>query len=129
MKLPSDLQVLLVEDNLEFAEMVRAMLGYMGVAPQHVPNGEAAVAYLTEQRPDVVLLDLNLGGMSGWQVMEFVHERYGAAVRVIITTAFSDPANRVMGKLQEIDRYLVKPFTPQQLHDAIQQVIAKDKPE
>lgn len=128
MQFPENLQVLIVEDNTEFADMLQAMLRHVGIAPQRAASGEAALQMVAQQRPDVMLLDLNLGGMSGWQVLEKVREDAAQKhVAVIVTTAFSDAANRVMGKLQEIDRYLIKPFTPQQLYDAIETVINAGK--
>lgn len=117
--------ILLVEDTPELAGFVIAALELLGYAPVHRDTGEAAVAYLQEARPDLILLDLNLPGMSGWQVLEAAVQRWGKdAVPVVVMTAYSDSANRVIGKLQDVRDYLVKPFEVETLRQSIEQALS-----
>jgi two-component system nitrogen regulation response regulator GlnG len=75
--------------------------------------------------PDILLLDINMPGMSGWQVLETVKERYpDFAFPVIVLTALTDPANRLIGKLQQhVVRYMTKPFELDDLADTVRQAL------
>lgn len=120
----ADYYILMVEDDAELANFNQIVLKRAGFVAQHAANGEQAIAIIDQRRPDVMLLDLNLPGMSGWQVLEYMNGRYGEnSVPVIVTTAQSDPANRVVGKLQEVYRYLVKPFERRELLAAIESAL------
>jgi DNA-binding response OmpR family regulator len=111
----SDYDILIVEDTPEFAKLTMLTLERYGYDnAHHAINGEEAMRYVEERKPALMLLDLNLPGMSGWQVLDALKERHGE-LPVIVTTAQSDSANRVVGKLQNVFKYLVKPFSPQDL--------------
>ena len=103
---------LVVEDNTDLAELIQAMLSRLGIESRHAASGFAALDDLDDRLPDVLLLDINMPGMTGWQVLENVKERYpDFAFPVIVLTALSDPANRLIGKLQKhVFRYVTKPF-------------------
>lgn len=116
----SPFTVLIVEDTQEFADLAQLILTRAQIASHLASSGEEAIAYLTTSRPDLILLDLSLGDINGWEVLEFVTRQYGEhSIPVIVTTAHNDPANRLVGKLQDIASYLVKPFGAQQLVDAV----------
>lgn len=118
--------ILIVEDTPDFARMTQLTLQRFGYDSYHVIDGEEAVAFLDEGAPDVILMDLNLPGMSGWQVLEYLHHLYGEGnVPVIVTSAYSDTANRTMGKLQGIYKYLIKPFSPQDLIEAVDSALGR----
>jgi DNA-binding response OmpR family regulator len=128
MKSPIPFDVLLVEDTPEFATMTLSALEHFGLQASHADDGEAALKHLADNKPDLILLDLNLGGMSGWQVLEYVKQQHGEhGIPVIVLTAFSDNANRIIGKLQYVNKYLVKPFTPNELFTAISDALELDK--
>ncbi len=103
---------LIVEDSDDIAGLIQLMLARMGIDSHHAGNGFLALNFLENQLPDILLLDLNMPGMSGWQVLDAIKERYpDAAFPVIVLTALADPANRLIGKLQEhVIRYMTKPF-------------------
>lgn len=120
-------RVLVVEDSEEFIEVLGAVLRRMKLEPFLRTNGRDALeTFDREQQIELVLLDISLPDMTGWRVLDAIKERRGEADRpaVIVMTAYSDPANKVMGKLQGVDAYLVKPFTPAQLQDTISRVIS-----
>lgn len=122
----SDYDILVVEDTLEFAKLTLLTLERYGYDnAHHAENGEEALRYIEEKRPACVLLDLNLPGKSGWQVLDELKAKHGE-LPVIVTTAQSDHANRVVGKLQEVYKYLVKPFSPQDLVKTIDDALGLD---
>lgn len=116
--------ILIVEDTPEFARLTQLSLKRFGYDSHHVEDGESAIAFFAEQQPGVVLMDLNLPGMSGWDVLEHMNEKFGeGVVPVIITSAYSDTANRTVGKLQGVYKYLVKPFSPESLASTIEEAL------
>lgn len=114
-------QILVVEDTIPMAKLTIMTLQRGGFETIfHAEDGETAIEFLENNEPDLILLDLNLPGISGWGVMEFMESKYSAVIiPVIVTTAMGDSANRVVGKLQNVYKYMVKPFTP---HDLIESV-------
>lgn len=117
--------ILIVEDSPEYAMLTQTMLKRFGYVTHHAADGEDAVVYLESHKPALVLLDLNLPGMSGWDVLEHLVEIHGKdVIPVVVTTAYSDSANRVVGKLQEVYKYLVKPFSPAELRETVEGALA-----
>lgn len=102
--------VLVVEDNTEIADITLRTLNRMGIEARWASDGHQAKAILNEGLPDLILLDLNLGEMDGWHVLEYAKKLHGETnLKVVVMTAADDSANRVIGKLQPVIRYLVKP--------------------
>ena len=124
----TDYEILVVEDTPLMAQLTLMTLQRGGFRAVHVEDGETAVEFLKEKAPNLMLLDLNLPGMSGWEVMEYLVNTHGAgSVPVIVTTAYGDSANRVVGKLQSVHKYMVKPFEPVALIEAIEQALGIEK--
>ncbi len=118
------IEVLIVEDTIEFAKLTAMTLQRIGLNSFHARDGDEAVTYLNQHRPDLVLLDLNLPGMSGWQVLEHLTSLYGeSSVPVIVTSAYSDGANRLIGKLQAVYKYMIKPIMPRELMTTVEQAL------
>jgi DNA-binding response OmpR family regulator len=124
----TDYQILVVEDTPQMAKLTLLSLKRGGFEGILVEDGETAIEFLKDKIPNVILLDLNLPGLSGWDVMEYLVTTHGPeAVPVIITTAFGDSANRVVGKLQQVYKYMVKPFTPMALIEAVEGALGIEK--
>ena len=121
--LPPTHTVLILEDTIELAEILQATLERMNLKVYHESYGESAIERYMEVKPDVMLLDLALPDTTGWKVLEAIREqqRGGKGARIIVITAYGDPANRLMGKLQDIYDYLVKPLKP----DDIEAIVRK----
>lgn len=102
---------LIVEDSPEMARVLTLALERSGILTMHAASGPEALQTLADRRPDVMLLDIGLPDMSGWEVLEAVKNKLPlVAFPVIVLTAFNDPANRLVGKLQpRVFRYLTKP--------------------
>jgi DNA-binding response OmpR family regulator len=103
--------ILLVEDNDDIASYVKLFLETMKLASHHASNADDALEWLKSNRPDLILLDIGLPGTSGWQLLEQIKDQVKEKnIRVVVVTAFTDPANRLVGKFQHIDAYLNKPY-------------------
>jgi CheY-like chemotaxis protein len=124
------IKALIVEDTLDFAEMISIALNRAGIQPTHVPGGREALEYLTQQTPDVMLLDIGMPDMSGWEVLENIKANYpDTNFPIIVMTAFGDPANKLIGKLQSrVYRYLTKPFEPHTLVTSIRDAVSAQQP-
>lgn len=109
----SSFDILVVEDTPAMAKLTLLTLQRGGFSAIHVEDGETAIEFLGQQMPHLILLDLNLPGISGWDVMQYLTDTHAESeVKVIVTTAYGDAANRVVGKLREVYKYMVKPYQP-----------------
>lgn len=124
----SPAHVLIVEDSVELAELVLITLKRVRIMAEFEARGERAFARYIELQPAVVILDLNLPDMTGWKVLESIkaHARDNGTPnpRIIVMTAMGDPANRLVGKLQGVFGYIVKPFTPAEMQTLVQSALA-----
>ena len=116
-------KVLVVEDTVELAEIIRAVLERLELTVFHETHGGKALEVFKAENPDLLLLDLSLPDMSGWKVLDTIKDEglADSSLSVIVITAYGDPANRVMGKLQEVHDYLLKPLKP----DEVKRVVVK----
>jgi CheY-like chemotaxis protein len=120
--------ILIIEDTTELAEIIQATLERIQMVTMHETHGGRALAVLNERQPDVVLLDISLPDMTGWKILDAIKERHEANKKpmplVIVITAYDDPANRLVGKLQGIYSYLIKPFTADEVEKAVTQALS-----
>jgi len=113
-----------VEDDLAIAKLVQIGLRGMPLELHHVASGDLAMDWLDEHRPELILLDINLPGADGWEVLDFAKRKHGArGFKVIVTTARRDAVSRATGEIHFVDKYLIKPYTMQQLQAAIEEVM------
>jgi two-component system, OmpR family, KDP operon response regulator KdpE len=107
------LQVLIVEDDDDTAEVVRTLLKDVGFDAYSVDRGEDALALISTGSPDLVLLDLNLPDMNGIDILRAV--RSHSFLPVIILSGFGKDRDRVIALEVGADDYLSKPFSPEEL--------------
>jgi len=106
-------RVLVVDDDSALAEMLGIVLRSDGFDPSFVSDGTGALAAFHDTKPDVVLLDLMLPGMSGLDVCRAIRAESGTPI--IMLTAKSDTIDVVLGLESGADDYVVKPFKPKEL--------------
>jgi CheY-like chemotaxis protein len=113
--------ILIVEDNAELAEIIAATLQRLNMQTAQESHGSMALDHYSAIEPDVVLLDIGLPDMTGWKMLEDLKERTSKSMlpKVIIITAYGDPANRLIGKLQNVHDYLIKPFTADEVERVV----------
>lgn len=115
-------KVLVIEDTIEIAEIVCATLQRMNLQVSHATHGDKGLELYQTEQPDLVLLDIGLPDTTGWKVLETIRHQMqegGKRSLVIVITAYGDPANRLMGKLQGIFDYLIKPLIPSQIEKVV----------
>ncbi len=106
-------RVLVVDDDFALAEMLGIVLRTDGFEPAFVSDGSRALHAFRETKPDVVLLDLMLPGLSGIDVCRAIRAESGTPI--IMLTAKSDTVDIVLGLESGADDYVVKPFKPKEL--------------
>ena len=106
-------RVLVVDDDPALAEMLGIVLRSEGFLPSFVADGERALGAFRDARPDIVLLDLMLPGMSGIDVCRLIRAESGTPI--VMLTAKSDTVDVVLGLESGADDYVVKPFKPKEL--------------
>ncbi|MDX2075544.1 MAG: response regulator [bacterium] len=112
-----------VEDDLAIAKLVQIGLRGMPLELHHAANGDSAMEWLDDHHPELILLDINLPGADGWEVLDYAKQKYGArGFKVIVTTARRDAVSRATGEIHHVDKYLIKPYTIQQLEAAIEEM-------
>lgn len=103
------MRIVIVEDNISLAKGMAYMLEDAGHAVDLLDDGEAADGFLRDDGADLVILDINLPGMGGLDVLGNMRKRKDARP-VILLTARSEIEDRVKGLDAGADDYLVKPF-------------------
>ena len=111
------LRVLVADDDRDTAVMMAAILRDEGDEVHTVLRGDEVLDVVRLFRPDAVILDLNLPGMSGYAVAHEIHERHGAVAPLLIgiSGVWKDTSERLAGKAMGFDHYLVKPCDPKQV--------------
>ncbi len=113
--------ILIIEDSAELAEIIEATLQRLEMVTAHETHGNKAFNRYYQLNPDVMLLDIGLPDMTGWKLLENIREKNGDdnMPKVIVITAYGDPANRLIGKLQNVHDYLIKPFTAEEVERVV----------
>ncbi len=106
-------RVLVVDDMADTRRLVATALTREGFEVAQAENGQVALAMVDEQRPDLVLLDINMPGISGLDVMTELRVRHG--IPVILLTGRDEENDRVVGLELGAEDYIVKPFYVKEL--------------
>ena len=102
--------VLIVEDNARNLKLVRDVLGHAGYSTLEASDGETGVALARERLPDLVLMDINLPGMTGIEALQRLRaDAATAAIPVAALTAYAMTDDRARMLAAGFDGYLEKP--------------------
>lgn len=121
-----DASILIVEDDDEIAAALVAYLARAGYRPRRAADGPEALAAYHRERPDLLLLDVMLPGLSGFEVLQLVRE--DASTPVIILTARTYEADLLHGFRLGADDYVTKPFRPLEVVARVDAVLRRAAP-
>ena len=107
------MRILLVDDDRELIDLLAFALKRAGLDPVAAHDREAALRQFEERKPDLVVLDINLGASSGLDVLREM--RKGSSIPVIMLTALDSEEDKVRGLESGADDYLTKPFSHREL--------------
>jgi two-component system phosphate regulon response regulator PhoB len=105
--------ILVVEDEGYLRGLIRLALERAGYRVRDVADGEAALEAVARQRPDLILLDIDLPGIDGFAVCQRLKaDPATTGIRILMLTAMSEEADRERGLQVGADGYVAKPFGP-----------------
>jgi two-component system, OmpR family, response regulator MprA len=119
-------RILVIEDELQIADLLRRGLLYEGYSVEIASDGEAGLSAARDRPPDLVLLDLMLPGIDGLTVCKRL--RSGSDVPILILTAKDAVAHRVAGLDAGADDYVIKPFSFDELLARIRALLRRRQP-
>ena len=122
-----NLMLLVVDDNKDIRDLISHILTLNGFEVCEAPEGQTALAIITKSRPDLVLLDVMMPGLSGYEVLEQVRnspEAEISGIPILLITARSQNSDIEAGLGSGANDYLIKPFRPAELLAKVNQVLA-----
>lgn len=118
--------ILAVEDNPMISKVFELMLKKGGYKPIVVLSGKQALAVLDERKPDLILLDIMMEGMDGWETLKAIrNDEANSHIPVVMLTAKSITPQEAMEYKDLIAGYLLKPVTQDDLFPIIESVLSK----
>ncbi len=119
--------ILVVDDEKQIVEIVRAYLTRDGYHVTEAHDGPGALEKARRESPDLVVLDLMLPGLSGWDVCRQL--RRESSVPILMLTARDEVPDRIVGLELGADDYLSKPFDPRELVARVRAVLRRGEPD
>ena len=118
--------VLVVEDEADVADLLRYNLTHAGFLVITSGEGDKGLALAREKRPDIIVLDLMLPGLTGHEVCRALKgDPNTAAIPIVMLTAKGEPHERVKGLELGADDYVTKPFSPRELVLRVQALLRR----
>jgi two-component system, OmpR family, catabolic regulation response regulator CreB len=117
------IRILIVEDEMSIADTLVFVLGSEGFATHWVRLGQEAIEYVQQGRADLVILDVGLPDMSGFEVCKAI--RRHSEVPILFLTARAEEIDRVVGLEIGADDYVVKPFSPREVAARVRVILKR----
>jgi two-component system, OmpR family, response regulator VicR len=122
--------ILCIEDEPEMIDLIRLILGRRGFEVKGANGGVEGLKMIRQENPDLVLLDLMMPDMDGWEVYQQMKaDEKTKRIPVIVVTAKAQSIDKVLGlHIAKVDDYIAKPFSPQDLMNSVEKVLNKSLP-
>ena len=119
-------RILCIEDEPEMIDLIRLILGRRGFEVSGANGGMAGIKAVRAELPDLVLLDLMMPDMDGWEVYQQMKaDEATRHIPVIVVTAKAQSIDKVLGlHIAKVDDYIAKPFSPQELLTSVEKTLA-----
>ena len=117
--------ILCVEDEPEMIDLMRLILGRRGFEVKGAAGGIEGLNMIRQEPPDLILLDLMMPDMDGWEVYQQIKaDEKTKNIPVIVVTAKAQSIDKVLGlHIAKVDDYITKPFSPQDLMNSVDKVL------
>jgi DNA-binding response OmpR family regulator len=119
-------RVVVVEDDPDIAEALGVLLGRRGYDVVCAPDGRAGLRAVHDARPDILVLDISLPYLDGWEVLERVRDM--SDLPVLLLTAHGQEKDKVRGLRAGADDYLTKPFSNAELLARVEALLRRIQP-
>ncbi len=119
-------RILCIEDEQEMIDLIRLILGRRGFDVKGATGGMEGLKMVRQEVPDLVLLDLMMPDLDGWEVYQQMKaDDKTRNIPVIVVTAKAQNIDRVLGMhIAKVDDYITKPFSPQELLNSVEKVLS-----
>jgi len=118
-------RVVCIEDEPEMIDLVRLILGRRGFEVVGANGGLEGLELVASEKPDLVLLDLMMPDMDGWEVYQRMKSDEALRdIPVVVVTAKAQSIDKVLGlHIAKVDDYITKPFGPQELLESVEKIL------
>ncbi|MDI6752632.1 MAG: response regulator [bacterium] len=117
-------KILLVDDEKDLAETGRIVLQEEGYSVELAYDGLSAVEKVYEERPDLVVLDISLPEMDGYQVCRVLkNDPQYSDIPIIMLTARAQRSDEFRGKETGANEYMTKPYSPEMLIESVKKIL------
>lgn len=122
-------RVLYIEDEPEMIELIRLILARRGFEVTGAVGGQEGLQAVRKDLPDLVLLDLMMPDLDGWDVYQQMKaDPATQKIPVIVVTAKAQSIDKVLGlHIAKVDDYISKPFSPNELVESVEKVLSRHK--
>ncbi len=119
--------ILCIEDDQEMIDLIRLILSRRGFEIRGANSGKEGLDIIRKDHPDLVLLDLMMPEMDGWEVYQQMKaDEATKNIPVIVVTAKAQSIDKVLGlHIAKVDDYIAKPFSPQELLTSVDNVLGR----
>lgn len=115
--------ILVVEDDITISRIIKAYLTKANFQVEQAFSGDEALKKFVECNPHLVLLDVMLPGVDGWELLKYIREKNSCPV--IMLTALSQTQQKINGLKQGADDYITKPFVGEELVARVEAVLRR----
>lgn len=117
-------KILTVDDDKEWAFLIKLRLEMAGFNVEQAYDGKQALEKIGSNRPDLILLDITMPVMDGWEVCRALRERTETKdLPIVILSSYTQPDDVQQGKQFQVKRYLIKPCSPETVLQNVQDVL------
>jgi DNA-binding response OmpR family regulator len=122
-------RILCIEDEQEMIDLIRLILSRRGFEVDGANGGKKGLELIRKNIPDLILLDLMMPDMDGWEVYQQIKaDEVLRNIPVIVVTAKAQSIDKVLGlHIAKVDDYIAKPFSPQELLASVETVFSRHK--
>ncbi len=122
-------QIVYVEDDVEMIDLVKLILERKGYQVSGASGGQEGWELIKSQLPDLVLLDLMMPDVDGWEVYQKMRDDEATKdIPVIVITAKAQNIDRVLGlHIAKVEDYITKPFKPEDLVESVERFLEKQE--
>lgn len=119
--------ILCIEDESEMIDLIEIILSRRGYKIEGAHGGQEGLRKVRASHPDLVLLDLMMPDMDGWEVYQQMKaDEKTRNIPVIVVTAKAQSIDKVLGlQIAKVDDYIAKPFSPSELMDSVEKILPR----
>lgn len=123
-------KVLCIEDEPEMIDLIQLILERRGFKVVGAVGGREGIEALQREKPDLVLLDIMMPEVDGWEVFRFIKSNDELKdIPVLVVTAKAQSIDKILGLyIAKVDGYITKPFGPRELVESVERILAERSP-